>query len=143
MQDRPEPAASEPRPVIFEMPVTVTDEHVDAPGHHVNNVVYLQWVQQVAIAHWSSAAPREMQEALVWFVTRHEIDYLKEVFVGERLVVRTHVGPAKGARFDRFVEIVREGGEPVCRARSTWAAIDVKSGRPTRITPEMRAPFLR
>ena len=128
-------------PVVYEMPIEVTGEHADAPGHHVNNVVYVQWVQQVAIAHWTSAALPEQQAAVAWFVLRHEIDYLKEVFAGERLVARTHVGPSRGAKFERFVEILREDGTPVCRARSVWAAIDSRTGRPTRITEEMRAPF--
>ncbi len=132
-----------PKPLVFEMPIDVTDEHVDAPGHHVHNVVYVQWVQQIALEHWRAVASPEQQRKVAWYVLRHEIDYLKEVFVGERLIARTHVGEPRGARFERYVEIVREDGVPVARARSVWAAIDVRTGRPTRITAEMRAPFYR
>lgn len=130
-------------PVMFEMPIEVTDEHVVAPGHHVHNVVYVDWVQKAALAHWSAAAPEDGRSSVLWYVLRHEVDYLKEVFVGERLVARTHVGSWRGARFERFVEIVREDGTPVARARSVWAAIDPRTGRPTRITEAMRAPFYR
>ncbi len=140
-------AASEPdseaEAIVFEMPIEVTEEHVDAPGHHVNNVVYVDWVQRVAMAHWRAAIPEGADPRLLWYVVRHEIDYLKEVFVGERLVARTHVGASSGARFERHVEIVRSDGTPVARARSVWAAIDARTGRPTRITEAVRAPFFR
>lgn len=132
-----------PDAVVFEMPVVVTGEHVDGPGHHVNNVVYVKWINDVALAHWNSAAPEAGRRAVYWYVVRHEIDYLKEAFPGERLVARTYVGSWRGARFDRFVEIAREDGTPVARARSVWAAIDSRTGKPTRITEAMRAPFLR
>lgn len=130
-------------PVVFALPIEVTDEHADAPGHHVNNVVYVKWINDVALAHWNAAAPSDGRSDIHWYVVRHEIDYLREVFPGERLIARTHVGASRGARFERFVEIVRQDGSPVARARSVWAAIDARTGRPTRITDAMRAPFLR
>lgn len=134
--------SSEPgQPVVFEMPIEVTEAHIGAPGHHVNNIVYLQWVQDISIAHWQSAAPEGLRDQVAWYVVRHEIDYLKETFPGESLVARTHVGWARGARFERVVEILRQDGTPVVKARSTWAAIDVRTGRPTRVTEEMRAAF--
>jgi len=133
--------SGEPPPLLFEIPVEVTDAHVEAPGHHVNNVVYVRWVQEAATAHWRAMAPPDLRDTVVWYVLRHEIDYLKETFVGDRLIVRTHVGESRGARFERFVEIAREDGVVVARAHSTWAAIDARSGRPRRITPEMKAPF--
>lgn len=141
MPDQSQTDASSVEPVVFRMPIDVTDEHVDAPGHHVNNIVYVRWVQQVATAHWQSVATPEQQASVVWFVVRHEIDYLKEVFVGESLVASTHIGEARGARLERFVEIVREDGTTVARARSVWAAISARNGRPTRVTGEMLAGF--
>jgi len=130
------------RSKVFKMAIEVMDEHVDAPGHHVNNVVYVQWIQQVAEAHWNAAAPEALRSSVVWYVLRHEIDYLKEAFVGDRLVARTYVGGARGARMERFVEILREDGTMVARAKSVWAAINARTGRPTRITAEMCAPFV-
>ena len=110
---------------------------------HVNNVVYLRWVQDVATAHWFAAAPPEDQASVIWMVVRHEIDYLRGLGPGESVTGRTWVGEApRGARFDRHVEFIGADGKPRVRARTTWAIIDKASGRPLRVPPEVAAPFL-
>jgi acyl-CoA thioester hydrolase len=76
-------------------------------------------------------------------VTRHEIDYLRSVGPGERVLGRTLVAEApKGARFDRHVEFIGADGKPRVRARTTWAILDKATGRPLRVPPEVAAPFL-
>jgi acyl-CoA thioester hydrolase len=127
---------------VFELTLTALPEHIDELGH-VNNAVWVQWMEQVAVAHWRSVADPVHQDDFFWVVVRHEIDYLRAVFEGERITARTWAGEApKGARFDRHMEFVGEDGKPRVRARSWWAIIDRASGRPIRVPPEVVAPFM-
>lgn len=127
---------------VFEMAFEATEAEIDELGH-VNNAAWVRWIQDVATAHWMSAATAEQVAAYVWVVTRHEIDYLRALGPGGKVTARTWVGDAPtGARFDRFIEFVGEGGKPHVRSRTTWAMIDVASGRPARIPAAVIERFL-
>ena len=127
---------------VFEHRITAKPDHIDELGH-VNNAVWVQWIQEVALAHWYSIADPAHQDDYIWVVVRHEIDYLRAVEDGETVTGRTWVGEApKGARFDRHMEFVGEDGKIRVRARTTWAIIDKTAGRPIRVPPEVIAPFL-
>ena len=83
------------------------------------------------------------QEAYLWVVVRHEIDYLRPALVGEKVTGRTWVGEApRGARFDRHMEFVGADGKVKVRAITQWAIIDIASGRPIRVPAEVIAPFM-
>jgi len=127
---------------IFELPLVASEADIDELGH-VNNAVWVQWIQQVALAHWYSVAAADHQDDYVWVVVRHEIDYLRAAFEGDVLTGRTWVGEApKGARFDRHMEFVGADGKVSVRAKTQWAIIDKASGRPIRVPPDVIAPFL-
>jgi acyl-CoA thioester hydrolase len=127
---------------VFEHQLTARGEHIDELGH-VNNAVWVQWIQEVALAHWYAVADAAHQDAYIWVVIRHEIDYLRAVSEGETVTGRTWVGAApRGARFDRHMEFVGADGKPRVKALTTWAIIDKASGRPLRVPPEVVAPFL-
>ena len=127
---------------VFEMTLIARPEHIDVLGH-VNNAVWVQWMEQVAVAHWDAVADPVHRDAYFWVVVRHEIDYLRPAFEGDRIVARTWVGDApQGARFDRHMEFKGEDGKVRVRARSWWAIIDKAAGRPIRVPPEVVAPFL-
>ncbi|HEY8592620.1 MAG TPA: thioesterase family protein [Sphingomicrobium sp.] len=127
---------------IFEREFTARAEHIDELGH-VNNAVWVQWIQEVAVEHWRSLADPAHDAAYFWVVVRHEIDYLRAAIEGDQVTGRTWVGDApQGARFDRFVEFVNADGKVCVRARTHWAIIDKASGRPIRVPPEVIAPFL-
>jgi acyl-CoA thioester hydrolase len=122
----------EGRDGVFEWPIRVEAADIDRQGH-VNNVVYLRYAQDVAVEHWKTS-PSEFQAAFAWVARRHEIDYLRPAYLGDALVARTWVGVPEGARFARFVEIVRRpGGEVVARVRTDWVALDPVRWRPKRI----------
>ena len=88
----------------FELDFVARPEHIDELGH-VNNAVWVQWIQQVAVAHWEAVAPQAHKDAYFWVVIRHEIDYLRALGPGESVTGRTWVAEApKGARFDRHME---------------------------------------
>ena len=123
------------------MAFTALPEHIDELGH-VNNAVWVQWMEQVAVTHSRSVADAEHQDAYFWVVVRHEIDYLRAVLEGERITARTWAGEnLKGAKFDRHIEFLGEDGKLRVRSRTDWAIIDKASGRPIRIPPEVVAPF--
>ena len=127
---------------VFEQAIAATDADIDELGH-VNNAVWVQWIQQVAVAHWAAVADAAHVDAYIWVVVRHEIDYLRAAFAGDRIIARTWVGDApRGARFDRLMEFVGADGKTCVRAKTQWAIIDKASGRPIRVPPDVIAPFL-
>ncbi len=126
----------------FRLPITPAPADIDELGH-VNNAVWVRWLQDVATAHWDAVARDEDKAAYVWVVVRHEIDYLGNVGPGETVTARTWISdPPKGARFDRNVEFLNGGDKVVVRAKTTWALIDKASGRIARVREEIAAPFL-
>jgi len=126
---------------VFEMTFTAAPEHIDELGH-VNNAVWVQWMEEVAVTHWRTVTSAEHNDAYFWVVVRHEIDYLRAVLEGERIIARTWAGDEpKGAKFDRHIEFVGEDGKVRVRSRTDWAIIDKASGRPIRVPPEVVAPF--
>jgi acyl-CoA thioester hydrolase len=125
----------------FVVPIVVTPLDIDALGH-VNNVVYLRWMQEAAAAHWEAAAPAELRGQVSWVVVRHEIDYKAPAFDGEHLVARTWVGEPAGATWERFIEIRHSQGDRLlARGRSVYAALDRSTGRPRRVDTQLREPF--
>jgi acyl-CoA thioester hydrolase len=127
---------------VFELTLTAAPEHIDELGH-VNNAVWVQWIQQVAVAHWDSVADALHKDAYYWVVVRHEIDYLRPAKAGDQVTARTWVADApQGARFDRFVEFTGAGGKTCVRAKTQWAIIDKALGRPIRVPAEVVAPFI-
>ena len=128
---------------MFQMELTAGPEHIDELGH-VNNAVWVQWIQQVAVAHWEAVADAAHKDSYFWVIVRHEIDYLRAAHAGDRVLARTWVGEApRGARFDRLMEFTGPDGKACVRARTQWAIIDKASGRPIRVPPEVVAPFLQ
>ncbi|HEX9562464.1 MAG TPA: thioesterase family protein [Gemmatimonadaceae bacterium] len=124
----------------FEQPIRVAADHLDEL-HHVNNVVYLRWIQDIATAHWTAIAPPDALQSVAWVARRHEIDYLSATVLGDELVIRTWVGQAQGLTFERLTEIRRADGQPVARARTLWVPIDRGTGKPRRVSDEVRALF--
>ena len=123
------------------MTVDVRSGDIDEQNH-VNNTVYLRWVQDVAIAHWRSLASAEAQAGIGWVVLRHEIDYKAPASLGDEIVLRTWVGQASRLKFERFTEIYRKTGNQIlCKARTLWVPIDVRTGKPTRVSGEVREQF--
>src|SRR5262245_53552344 len=125
----------------FELNVRAEPADIDRLGH-VNNIVYLRWVQDIAIAHWRTLASLEHQEQIVWMALRHEIDYKSQAVLGDDILVRTWVGAADGLRFERFTEMLRGGDKKLlAQAKTIWCPIDPKSGRPKRVPQEIRLLF--
>ena len=125
----------------FEISVSVMPGDIDEQNH-VNNTVFLRWVQEVATAHWQAIASGEAQEAIGWVVLRHEIDYKTPACLGDNVVLRTWVGKATRLTFERFTEIRRSSdSQLLSTARTLWCPINAQTGRPVRVPPEVREQF--
>ena len=128
--------------MAFTLTKTATEADIDELGH-VNNAVWVKWIQDIAVAHWAAIATPDQQDAYIWVVTRHEIDYRGNVGPGETVTGETWVPePPRGARFDRHVRFTGADGKVKVEAVSTWALLDRASGRLLRVRPELAAPFL-
>lgn len=124
---------------IFERRRVVGPAHIDE-AHHVNNVTYLQWVQEMAVGHWQALSAASPYADAMWVVARHEIDYRRPAVEGDALLLRTWVGETSRISSIRHTSIVRESdGVEVCAARTTWVLVDKASGRPRRIEEGMLA----
>jgi acyl-CoA thioester hydrolase len=122
----------------FELSIAIRPEDIDELGH-VNNIVYLRWVQDVAVAHWNELSTAEDRDKLVWVVTRHEIDYKIAAMPGDAIIARTWVGPATRFRFERNTELLRAADRAVlARTRTEWCPIERVTGRPATVSPAIR-----
>ena len=152
---------------VFLLIVRVRFHELDPLGH-VNNAVFLTYLEEAAIEHAAAAgwpAARLRQHGGVFIARRHEIDFLRPAVEGDLLQVRTWAVSMSGARAIRAYEITRLdralGEQPpqdglvdapelapiardqlLVRARTEWAFVDVAAGRPRRIPPEVRDDFL-
>lgn len=120
---------------------TVTEDDLDEL-HHVNNVRYVQWIQDIAKEHWDVRATDELKEKFFWVVIRHEIDYKKQAFLNDELLIETFVGDTTFVTSDRFVNVKKAAtGEVLVAAKSTWCLLDTATKRPTKINDELRTVF--
>ena len=125
----------------FEKTFTASPAHIDELGH-VNNAVWVQWIQDMATAHWEAAARPADREAFFWVVTRHEIDYRGNIAEGDRVTGTTWIeGPARGAQSTRRVEFRNTEGKIIVSATTTWAMLDRATQRLARVRPDVLAPF--
>ncbi len=127
---------------IYQEIIKVGPELIDRNGH-VNNVVYVEWMQQMAIGHATSWKVNEQMEkqGTSWFARKHIIEYLRPVFLGDIIEARTWIESAERVKSLRRYEFLREG---ICVAQgeTEWVFVDVKTGRPRRI-PEKMMSFVR
>lgn len=128
-------------PHAFEIAVPVQPADIDQQKH-VNNTVYLRWVQEVATAHWEALAPAAARETIGWVVLRHEIDYKAAACLGDEVRLRTWVGLATRVTFERFTEMRRASDqELLAQARTLWVPVNTATGKVTRVPAEVRALF--
>jgi acyl-CoA thioester hydrolase len=122
---------------VFETNYTVVTSNIDELNH-VNNVVYLQWIQDIANLHWNELKEGVDTAAYVWVVIRHEIDYLNQALLGDTLLAKTWVGKTAGLKSIRHVEFYRNN-KLLVKAQTTFCLLHAKSFKPMRITDEILA----
>ena len=118
----------------------VSSDDIDEQGH-VNNVAYLRWIQDVAVAHWRHSATDEQLARYSWITVRHEIDYKKQAFENEEITATTWVGEWTHVTCERFTEIHRES-DLLVKSRTVWCMIDRETTRPAKITSGLIERFV-
>ena len=130
---------------LYTLPIQVTERDIDANGH-VNNIVYVQWMQDVAIAHSASVGCTAATTAAgcAWVARSHWIEYLRPAFAGDRVLVQTWlVDATRKSTSPRRYRMVRESdGAVLARGETLWVFVDSRSGRPRTVPPEVIGCFV-
>lgn len=122
--------------------IIVPAEAIDSLGH-VNNVIYLEWVQRISQQHWQKVVPFEERQKMLWVVLNHYIEYRNPAFEGEELLIETWVEQMQGVKSERHVRIIRKEDEKVIvQVKTMWCLIDSVSKKPKRIEPKLAQKFL-
>jgi acyl-CoA thioester hydrolase len=127
----------------FKYEIDVPPEAVDANGH-VNNVVYVQWMQDAAVNHYNSEGCRPVSDALgaTWFIRKHTVEYKQPSFPGDRISVYTWLVKITTTSTQRRYAFVRTSdGALLVRGETMWVFVDAATGRPKSIPDEIRARF--
>ncbi|HET8753818.1 MAG TPA: acyl-CoA thioesterase [Salinimicrobium sp.] len=126
---------------IYTIRRKVTEEDLDEL-QHVNNVRYVQWIQDIAKEHWDVRATESLKNDFLWVVIRYEIDYKKQAFLDDEILIETYVGETTFVTSERFINIKNAGsGEILVAAKSVWCLLDSESKKPTKINEELRQVF--
>lgn len=120
----------------FTKTITIPQSAIDENGH-VNNVTYVQWMQDIAVEHYSSIGGVEAQGTdATWVVREHKVEYLLPAFAGEEIEICTWVENIRRVRSLRKYEFVRKAdGKILVRGETDWVFMDMKTGSP-RAVPE-------
>lgn len=128
---------------IFRKTITIPPGAIDGNGH-VNNVCYVQWMQDIAVEHYESiggTSPMQLAGA-TWVVREHRIEYLLPAYAGEEIEIGTWVENIRRVRSLRKYEFVRKSdGNILVKGETDWVFVDVKSGKPVAIPDEVSAVF--
>jgi acyl-CoA thioester hydrolase len=124
----------------FRHPIAIEPADIDHMGH-VNNAVYLKWVQDAVINYWRSVAPPGAVAQHLWVALKHEITYLRPTFLQDTVVAEVIAERVEGARA-YFTTIVRRREEVLSEIKSSWCCLDAASLRPARLAREIVARFV-
>ena len=120
---------------VFSLSIKVSTEDIDNL-EHVNNLVYVKWMDKIATTHWNFLTKDNPLPQYVWVVMRHEIDYLAQAGLGDEISVQTWVGETKGITSVRFMEFYK-GDVLLVKAKTTWAMLHTKTFKPARIREDV------
>ena len=124
---------------VHEKKIEVQLIHLDEL-QHVNNVQYLQWIQDVSKEHWLAEVDQKVLEKYYWVVRGHHIEYKKQAFLGDIIIARTYVASYKGPFSERVVQFYKDETLLV-EAKSNWCLINFKEQKPSRVPEEIKQLF--
>ncbi len=125
---------------IYEYSLIVSKEEIDALNH-VNNVVYLKWINAISTLHWNSLSNDEINQKYIWVASRHEIDYLKPAFLNEKITLKTWIETLEGVKSIRKVAVYRNE-TLLAKSKTTWILLDAKTQKLARIPKEIQDIFI-
>ena len=125
----------------LEQEITVSVDDLDELNH-VNNVVYIDWVQDIAKNHWNSLVSNEIKKNYYWVLLEHQIKYLSPAFLNDRIRLKTYIEKTEGVKSNRVVEIYNlNSNKLLVNSITTWCLVNAKTNKPNRITDEIRQAF--
>ena len=125
----------------LEQEITVSVDDLDELNH-VNNVVYVDWVQDIAKNHWHSLVSNEIKKNYYWVLLEHQIKYLSPAFLNDRIRLKTYIEKTEGVKSNRVVEIYNlNSNKLLVNSITTWCLVNAKTNKPNRITDEIRQAF--
>ncbi|MFN3137076.1 MAG: acyl-CoA thioesterase [Allomuricauda sp.] len=111
--------------------------------NHVNNIRYVEWIQEISKRHWNHVTTKAIQQSLIWVVRNHNITYHKSAVLGNTMLINTYIAKNQGPISTRVVEIKnKETDELLVKAVTEWCLLDAKTFRPKRVPEEIQALFL-
>ena len=113
---------------------------IDHMGH-VNNSVYLQWVQEAVVRYWEKVAPSDAVAKHLWVALKHEIEFRRPTFLEDTVVADVIAEQVQGARAF-FTTVIRRGEEVLAEVKSTWCCLDASSRRPARLAKDIISRFV-
>ena len=120
--------------------IGIVPADIDHMGH-VNNSVYLKWVQEAVIRYWESLAPPDAVARQLWVALKHEISYRRPTFLDDIVVANVIADKLEGARA-LFTTVIKRGEDVLAEVKSTWCCLDAASLKPTRLAREIAERFL-
>ncbi|MBR9913998.1 MAG: acyl-CoA thioesterase [Algicola sp.] len=126
---------------IHEEEITVSQADLDA-RNHVNNVRYVQWVQDMAESHWLLKSSEATRNKFYWVMISHHIQYKGEALLGDKLLLKTYVKETKGVKSVRMVEIYMKNSLKLLTTSETiWCYMSHDTHRPARIPEDIQRLF--
>lgn len=130
------------QPYRYQLKVSPLATDIDLQNH-VNNIAYVRYIQDIAVAHWQAVASVSMQQLCTWVVRKHEIEYFKPAYLHDLLQIVTWVGDSRAATWERWTEIYREEDQTLLvKARTVWVLIDPLTKRPRRVDAQLVQEFM-
>lgn len=125
---------------MFRHPISIAQDDIDHMGH-VNNSVYLEWVQDAVVQYWQTIAPAEAVAKHLWVALKHEITYRKPTFLDDQVFAEVVAERVQGARAF-FTTMIRRGEEVLAEVKSCWCCLDAVTQRPARLAPDVGGRFV-
>ena len=125
----------------MEKEITVSKNDLD-DLNHVNNIIYIRWIQEIAKFHWESLVSNDIRKNYYWVLLEHQIKYLHPAFLGDKIKIKTYIEKTGGIKSNRIVEIYNtDTNILIVKSKTIWCLINAKSNKPSRITDEIRQAF--
>lgn len=125
---------------MYRHPIGIEPNDIDHMGH-VNNSVYLKWVQEAVVRYWERVAPADAVARHLWVALKHEIEFKRPTFLEDLVVADVIAERVQGAKA-MFITVIRRGEDVLAEVRSTWCCLDAGSMRPARLNKDVISRFL-
>ena len=126
---------------VFEEEITVSKNDLDELNH-VNNVIYIHWVQKIAKNHWKSLVSKEIINNYYWVLLEHHIKYINPALLDDKIILKTYIEKTEGLKSSRVVKIYNlHNNKLLVNSKTLWCLINATTNKPCRITSEIRNAF--